>query len=120
MNGAKNAYQQINSFIDNTDEKTLLLRGTAEYKKYRLILRAFNQINESNLLIYLFDLIILKIKYIFYFLQLYDVKVLKTYGKSMQLSNLTIFFNNLTTKGLTYKYDKYEFDFMIIANSKCY
>lgn len=32
----------------------------------------------------------------------------------MRLSNLTIYFNNLTTKGLTYKYDKSEFDFMII------
>jgi len=120
MNGAKNAYQQINSFIDNTDEKTLLLRGTAEYKKYRLILRAFNQINKSKGLIHLLHITMAGMKNFFDWAELYDVKVPKTYGKSMQLSNLTIFFNNLTTKGLTYKYDKYEFDFMIIANSKCY
>ena len=32
----------------------------------------------------------------------------------MTLSNLTIFFDNLTTKGSSYKYDNYAFDFMIV------
>ncbi|HFU3838859.1 TPA: hypothetical protein ACGOZ8_002029, partial [Streptococcus suis] len=45
---------------------------------------------------------------------LYKVNVPKKYGQGMKLSNLTIFFDNLTTKGNSEKYDNYEFDFMII------
>ncbi|HFU3722432.1 TPA: hypothetical protein ACGO5I_002126, partial [Streptococcus suis] len=46
--------------------------------------------------------------------ELYKVNVPKKYGQGMKLSNLTIFFDNLTTKGNSEKYDNYEFDFMII------
>lgn len=114
MTDAEKVYQQINSFIDNPDEKTLLLRGTAEYEKHRLILRAFNQKDKSKGLIHLLHTTMDGMKNFFDWAELYDVKVPKSYGKPMQLSNLTIYFNNLTTKGITYKYDRYEFDFMII------
>lgn len=45
---------------------------------------------------------------------LYKVKVPKKYGQSMQLSNLTIYFDNLSTKSSSNKYDNYAFDFMIV------
>src|SRR5699024_12680878 len=46
--------------------------------------------------------------------ELYKVNVPKKYGQGMKLSNLTIFFDNLTTKSNSEKYDDYAFDFMII------
>ncbi|HXL04645.1 MAG TPA: hypothetical protein PLH34_07580, partial [Bacillota bacterium] len=45
---------------------------------------------------------------------LYKLKVPKKYGQGMKLSNLTIYFDNLTTKNNSEKYDDYAFDFMII------
>jgi hypothetical protein len=36
------------------------------------------------------------------------------YAKGMKLSNLTIFFDNLTTKSSSDKYDNYAFDFIIV------
>ena len=42
------------------------------------------------------------------------VKVPKKYGQSMQLSNLTIYFDNLSTRSSSNKYDNYAFDFMIV------
>ena len=46
--------------------------------------------------------------------ELYKVNVPKKYGQGMKLSNLTIFFDNLTTKSNGDKYDDYVFDFMIV------
>ncbi|MDV2887931.1 hypothetical protein RYX45_22445, partial [Alkalihalophilus pseudofirmus] len=46
--------------------------------------------------------------------ELYKVNVPKKYGQGMKLSNLTIFFDNLTTKSSSDKYDNYAFDFMIV------
>lgn len=46
--------------------------------------------------------------------ELYKVKVPQKYGQGMKLSNLKIFFNNLTTKSNSDKYDDYAFDFMIV------
>lgn len=45
---------------------------------------------------------------------LYDVKVPKKYGQGMSLSNLTIYFDNLTTKNSVDKYNNYIFDFIIM------
>lgn len=114
MTDMKKAYDQIDSFIDNPNEKTLLLRGVAEKEKHRLILRALNKKGKSKGLINLLHTTTDGMKNFFDWAELYDVKVPKIYGEPMRLSNLTIYFNNLTTKGLTYKYDKSEFDFMII------
>lgn len=46
--------------------------------------------------------------------ELYKIKVPKEYGQGMKLSNITIYFDNLTTKSNSEKYDDYAFDFMII------
>lgn len=46
--------------------------------------------------------------------ELYKVNVPKKYGQGMKLSNLIIYFDNLTTKSNSEKYDDYAFDFMII------
>lgn len=50
----------------------------------------------------------------FRYAELYKVKVPKKYGQGMKLSNLTIYFNNLTTKDNSVRYEDYAFDFMIM------
>ena len=42
------------------------------------------------------------------------MKVPNKYGQAMKLSNLTIRFDNLSTKDSGDKYDNYAFDFMIV------
>lgn len=114
MSDVKNAYDQIVNFINNKEEKTLLLRGIADKEKHRALLKALN--NQGNLkgLIYLIHTAKDGMEEFFRWAELDKVKVPKKYRQGMKLSNLTIFFDNLTTKGNSEKYDAYNFDFMII------
>ena len=114
MSDVKIAYEQIIDFIDNQTEKTLLLRGIADKKKHHSLLKALNSMGNLKGLIYLIHTTKSGMEEFFRWAELYKVKVPKKYGQAMRLSNLTIFFDNLTTKNDSHKYDNYIFDFMII------
>ena len=114
MSDVKNAYDQIIDFLDNETEKTLLLRGIADKEKHQALLKALNAQGNLKGLINLIHTTKDGMENFFRWAELYKVNVPKKYGQGMKLSNLTIFFDNLTTKGNSEKYDNYEFDFMII------
>jgi len=114
MSDAKNAYDQIIDFICNETEKTLLLRGIADKEKHQVLLKALNAQGEMKGLINLIHTSKDGMEGFFRWAELYKVKVPKKYGQGMKLSNLTIFFDNLTTKSNSEKYDDYVFDFMIV------
>ena len=114
MSDVKNAYDQIIDFISNETEKTLLLRGIADKEKHQALLKALNAQGEMKGLINLIHTSKDGMEDFFRWAELYKVKVPKKYGQGMKLSNLTIFFDNLTTKNNSEKYDDYVFDFMIV------
>ena len=114
MSDVKNAYDQIIDFLNNETEKTLLLRGIADKEKHQALLKALNAQGNLKGLINLIHTTKDGMDNFFRWAELYKVNVPKKYGQGMKLSNLTIFFDNLTTKGNSEKYDNYEFDFMII------
>lgn len=114
MSDVKNAYNQIIDFLNNETEKTLLLRGIADKEKHQALLKALNAQGNLKGLINLIHTTKDGMENFFRWAELYKVNVPKKYGQGMKLSNLTIFFDNLTTKGNSEKYDNYEFDFMII------
>lgn len=114
MSDVKNAYNQIVDFLNNETEKTLLLRGIADKEKHQALLKALNAQGNLKGLINLIHTTKDGMENFFRWAELYKVNVPKKYGQGMKLSNLTIFFDNLTTKGNSEKYDNYEFDFMII------
>lgn len=114
MSDVKNAYDQIVDFISNETEKTLLLRGIADKEKLQALLKALNAQGEMKGLINLIHTTKDGMEEFFRCAELYKVKTPKKYGTAMKLSNLTIFFNNLTTKTDYDKYDDYTFDFMIV------
>lgn len=114
MSDIKNAYDQIIDFLNNKTEKTLLLRGIADKKKHQVLLKALNAQGNLKGLINLIHTKKDGMKDFFRWAELYKVNVPKKYGQGMKLSNLTIFFDNLTTKSNSDKYDDYVFDFMII------
>ena len=114
MSDVKNAYEQIIDFINNETEKTLLLSGVADKEKHQVLLKALNAQGEMKGLINLIHTSKDGMESFFRWAELYKVKVPKKYGQGMKLSNLTIFFDNLTTKSNSEKYDDYIFDFMII------
>lgn len=114
MSDVKNAYDQIIDFLSNETEKTLLLRGIADKEKHQALLKALNAHGNLKGLINLIHTTKDGMDNFFRWAELYKVNVPKKYGQGMKLSNLTIFFDNLTTKGNSEKYDNYEFDFMII------
>ena len=114
MSDVKNAYDQIIDFLNNETEKTLLLRGIADKEKHQALLKALNSQGNLKGLINLIHTTKDGMDNFFRWAELYKVNVPKKYGQGMKLSNLTIFFDNLTTKGNSEKYDNYEFDFMII------
>jgi len=114
MSDVKNAYDQIIDFLDNETEKTLLLRGIADKEKHQVLLKALNSQGNLKGLINLIHTTKNGMENFFRWAELYKVKVPKKYGQGMKLSNLTIYFNNLTTKSNREKYDNYVFDFMII------
>lgn len=114
MSDVKNAYDQIIDFLSNETEKTLLLRGIADKEKHQALLKALNAHGNLKGLINLIHTTKDGMESFFRWAELYKVNVPKKYGQGMKLSNLTIFFDNLTTKSNSEKYDDYEFDFMII------
>jgi glycerophosphoryl diester phosphodiesterase len=114
MSDVKNAYDRIIDFLDNETEKTLLLRGIADKEKHQALLKALNSQGNLKGLINLIHTTKDGMENFFRCAELYKVKVPKKYGQGMKLSNLTIYFNNLTTKSNREKYDNYVFDFMII------
>ncbi|HAX53175.1 MAG TPA: hypothetical protein DCX82_14795 [Lachnospiraceae bacterium] len=114
MFDVKNAYDQIIDFLSNETEKTLLLRGIADKEKHQALLKALNAKGNLKGLINLIHTAKDGIENFFRWAELYKVNVLKKYGQGMKLSNLTIFFDNLTTKSNSAKYDNYAFDFMVI------
>lgn len=114
MSDVKNAYDQIIDFISNETEKTLLLCGIADKEKHRSLLKALNAQGNLKGLIYLIHTTKDGMTNFFRWAELYKVKVPNKYGQGMKLSNLTILFDNLTTKSSSDKYDNYTFDFMIV------
>ncbi|MGI6455858.1 MAG: hypothetical protein ACOX5R_09620 [bacterium] len=114
MSDVKNAYDQIIDFMNNETEKTLLLRGIADKEKHQALLKALNAHGNLKGLINLIHTTKDGMESFFRWAELYKVNVPKKNGQGMKLSNLTIFFDNLTTKSNSEKYDDYAFDFMII------
>lgn len=114
MTDAKKAYDQISEFISNDNEKSLLLRGIADTEKHQVLLKALNKHGNLKGIILLIHTARDGMKNFFRWAELFKVKVPKKYGEAMKLSNLTLYFDNLTTKSYSGKYDNYEFDFMII------
>jgi len=95
-------------------KQTLLLRGIADKEKHQALLKALNAHGNLKGLINLIHTTKDGMESFFRWAELYKVNVPKKYGQGMKLSNLTIFFDNLTTKSNSEKYDDYAFDFMII------
>ena len=109
MSDVENAYKQIASFLNNETEKTLLICGIADEEKHRTLLKALNARERSKGLIFLIHTTKDGMENFFRWAGLYKVKVPKKYGQSMQLSNLTIYFDNLSTKSSSNKYDNYAY-----------
>lgn len=97
MSDIKNAYDQVVDFLSNESEKTLLLRGIADKEKHQVLLKALNAQGEMKGLINLIHTSKNGMEDFFRWAELYKVKVPQKYGQGMKLSNLKIFFNNLTT-----------------------
>ena len=114
MSDIISAYDQIVDFISNKIDKTLLLCGIADKEKHQSLLRALNAQGNLNGLIYLIHTTKGGMMDFFRWAELYKVKVPNKYGQAMKLSNLTIFFDNLTTNSSRNKYNNYAFDFMIV------
>ncbi len=114
MSDVKNAYDQIMDFMNNGTERTLLLRGIADKEKHQILLKALNDQGKLKGLINLIHTTKDGMENFFRWAELYKVRVPQKYGQGMKLSNLTILFDNLTTKSNSEKYDDYAFDFMII------
>jgi hypothetical protein len=114
MSDVKNAYDQIIDFLNNETDKTLLLRGIADKEKHQTLLKALNAQGNLKGLINLIHTTKDGMENFFRWAELYKVNVPKKYGQGMKLSNLIIYFDNLTTKSNSEKYDDYAFDFMII------
>jgi len=114
MTDVENVYEHIVDFLGNETEKTLLLSGIADKEKHRSLLKALNAREKMKGLIYLIHTTKDGMKDFFRWAELYKVKVPNKYGQAMQLSNLTIFFDNLTTKNDGDKYDNCALDFMIL------
>lgn len=91
-----------------------MICGIADEEKHRALLKALNARGRSKGLIFLIHTTKDGMENFFRWAGLYKVKVPKKYGQSMQLSNLTIYFDNLSTKSSSNKYDNYAFDFMIV------
>ena len=105
MSDVENAYKQIASFLNNETEKTLLICGIADEEKHRTLLKALNVRGRSKGLIFLIHTTKDGMEDFFRWAGLSKVKVPKKYGQSMQLSNLTIYFDNLSTRSSSNKYD---------------
>lgn len=114
MSDVTNAYDQIVDFLNNKTEKTLLISGIADKEKHRSLLKALNSQGKLRGLVFLIHTTKDGMENFFRWAELYNVKVPQKYGQGMKLSNLTFYFDNLTTKSSSDKYDNYAFDFMIV------
>lgn len=114
MSDVKIVYDQIIKFLRSETEKSLLLCGIADEEKHLSLLKALNSQGSLKGLVYLIHTTKDGMENFFRRAGLYDVKVPKKYGQGMSLSNLTIYFDNLTTKNSVDKYNNYIFDFMIV------
>lgn len=114
MSDVKKAYDQIVDFLNNETEKNLLLCGIADEEKHLSLLKALNAQGNLRGLILLIHTTKDGMENFFRWAGLYKIKAPKKYGEGMKLSNLTIFFDNLSTKSCGSKYDNYEFDFIIV------
>lgn len=109
MSDVKNAYDQIIDFLNNETEKTLLLRGIADKEKHQVLLKVLNAQGNLKGLINLIHTTKDGMDSFFSWAELYKVNVPKKYGQGMKLSNLTIFFDNLTTTGSPLFYVRFQF-----------
>ena len=114
MSDVNIAYEQITNFLNNSEAKTLLVCGLADKEKHLTLLKALNAQGKAKGLIFLIQTTKDGMESFFRWAGLYKVKVPKKYGQAMHLSNLTIYFDNLSTKSSSDKYDNYAFDFMIV------
>jgi len=114
MSDVKNAYDQIIDFMNNEEEKTLMLCGIADKEKHLYLLKALNAQGNLKGMIYLIHTTKDGMEGFFRWAELPNIKVPNKYGQGMNLSNLTIYFDNLTTQSSSSKYDNYAFDFMIV------
>lgn len=113
MSDVNRAYNQITNFLNNEIEKTLLICGVADKEKHLVLLKALNAKKNCKGLVYLIHTTRDGMMCFFHWAGLYEAKVPKRYGERMKLSNITIFFDKLSTKN-NRKYDNSSFDFMII------
>ncbi|MEG1716996.1 MAG: hypothetical protein RR275_09325, partial [Lachnospiraceae bacterium] len=104
----------IQDFLNNTNDKTLLICGVADKEKHISLLKALNSQGKQRGLVDLIHTTKDGMESFFRWAGLYKVKVPSKYGQEIKLSNLTISFDNLSTKGGWEKYDSYAFDFMIV------
>lgn len=111
MSDVKIAYNQVMDFMSNETEKTMLLRGIADKEKNRILLKALDDQGNLEGMIILIHTTKSGMESFFRHAELY--KVPKKYGQAMKYSNLTIYFDNLSTKNYE-TYDNYVFDFMIV------
>ncbi|MCP1110257.1 hypothetical protein [Ohessyouella blattaphilus] len=114
MSDVKKAYEHIVDFLNNETEKNLLLCGIADEEKHLSLLKALNAQGNLKGLILLIHTTKNGMEDFFHWAGIYKLKVPKKYGEGMKLSNLTIFFDNLSTKDCANKYNNYEFDFIIV------
>ena len=108
------AYEQITKFLNDDTSKTLLVCGVADKEKHRTLLKALNSKGRSKGLIFLIHTTKEGMENFFHWAELYEVKVPKKYGEAARFLNLTIYFDNMTTKHSSNKYNNYAFDFMIV------
>lgn len=114
MSDVEIAYEQITNFLNDEVAKTLLVCGVADKEKHLTLLKALNAQGASKGLIFLIHTTKDGMENFFRWAGLYKVKVPPKYGQAMRLANLTIYFDNLSTKSCSDKYDNCAFDFMIV------
>ena len=114
MSDIERAHEEITKFLDSEIEKTLLICGIADKEKHLTLIKTLNARGNIKGLVFLIHTTIDGISNFFSWAGLYRVKTPKKYGEGMKLSNITLYFDNLTTKDCSNKYNNYEFDFIIV------
>jgi len=113
MSDVQNAYNQIMEFISSKSEKTMLLCGVADKEKHRLLLKALNDNGSLKGLIYLINTTRDGMENFLRWAELNKVMPPKKYGQGIRISNLTLYFYNITIKSNSFKYEDRSFDFII-------
>ena len=104
MSNAEDACEQITSFLNSQTEKTLLLCGIADDEKHCMLLKTLNSRGKSKGFVFLIHTTKEGMEINYSLARLSGVKVPKKYGQAIQLSSLTICFDNLTTKRCSNRY----------------